>query len=67
VPVSCATRRRVHLDTWDRFIVPLPFGSGAFVCGEPMRVLEPADEEAGRRELEAALNAVSRKADALAQ
>jgi|SRR6185369_8535111 hypothetical protein len=66
VPVSYATRRRVFLKTWDRFMVPLPFGAGAFVCGVPMRVDESADEEAARRELESALNAAVRAADELA-
>jgi lysophospholipid acyltransferase (LPLAT)-like uncharacterized protein len=66
IPVSYATRRRLFLKTWDRFMVPLPFGTGAFVCGAPMRVLDSADEEGARRQLEDALNAAGRKADALA-
>jgi lysophospholipid acyltransferase (LPLAT)-like uncharacterized protein len=66
VPVSYATRRRFFLKTWDRFMVPLPFGTGAFVCGEPMRVLDSTDEEVARRQLEDALNDAARRADALA-
>jgi lysophospholipid acyltransferase (LPLAT)-like uncharacterized protein len=41
VPVlPCAarsTRRRV-LPTWDRMILPLPFGRGVLVCGAPIHV-----------------------------
>jgi hypothetical protein len=66
VPVSYATRRRVFLKTWDRFMVPLPFGTGAFVCGAPMSVPDSEDEEAARRRLESALNAAVREADRLA-
>lgn len=65
VPVSYATRRRMFLKTWDRFMVPLPFSAGAFVCGAPMHVPDSADEEAARRQLEAALNAAVREADEL--
>lgn len=66
VPVGYATRRRIFLKTWDRFMVPLPFGAGAFVCGAPMRVLDSADEEAERLKLERALNDAVRHADELA-
>jgi lysophospholipid acyltransferase (LPLAT)-like uncharacterized protein len=41
VPVlPCAarsTQRRV-LPTWDRMILPLPFGRGVLVCGAPIHV-----------------------------
>src|SRR5690349_531505 len=62
VPVSYATRRRVFLESWDRFMVPLPFGKGAFVCGAPMPVSATADEEAARLQLEDALNTAVREA-----
>jgi hypothetical protein len=55
----------VFLKSWDRFMVPLPFGTGAFVCAAPIRVLDSADEEEARRALEQALNAAGRQADEL--
>lgn len=70
-PILCATfsttRRRV-LRTWDRFVVPLPFGRGVFVWGEPVVVPRDADDdelERKRRELEDRLNEITREADAL--
>lgn len=62
VPVlPCAaqcTRRRV-LPTWDRMILPLPFGRGVLVCGAPIHV--PRDRWADSLPLIAA--AMSRAAD----
>jgi lysophospholipid acyltransferase (LPLAT)-like uncharacterized protein len=66
IPVSSSTRRRIFLKTWDRFMVPLPFGRGAFVCGTPLYFAEDADEEKACGGLEHALNEASRVADAIA-
>lgn len=53
--------------TWDRFLIPLPFGRGLFLYGEPIRVSREADEteqEEARLRLEAALNRLTDEADA---
>lgn len=67
VPVSSATRWRKHLKSWDRFMVPLPFGTGAFVCGPPLHIDGTADTEAARSRIEDAMNAASLAADELAR
>lgn len=59
LPVAFASTRFKRLDTWDRSVITLPFGSGMFVAGELVRVAEDADEEtqeAARLELETSLN-----------
>jgi lysophospholipid acyltransferase (LPLAT)-like uncharacterized protein len=64
-PVAVATHRRIELDTWDRAIVNLPFGRGARVAGSPIRVPRDANNatlENARREVEASLNAATRRA-----
>ena len=53
-PIAIATRRRVELTNWDRTAINLPFGRGAGVAGEPVRV--PADADGAA--LEAARHAV---------
>lgn len=68
VPYACSTRWGWRARSWDRFHVPLPFGRGAKVIGDP--VPPPAEAtaealEAHRLALEAALNAVTARADAL--
>jgi hypothetical protein len=66
--IACAwaTRRRVVLKSWDRFVIPLPFTRGVFVWGEPIHVAENARGpalDAARLAVEASLNAVTRAAD----
>ena len=64
-PSAIATSRRVVIDNWDRTTINLPFGRGAGVAAEPIRVAADADAaglEAARRLLEKRLNAATRRA-----
>lgn len=66
VPVSFATSRRRILSSWDRFLLPLPFGRGVFVVGREIELpwgLDAAGRETLRLRLEEALNAVTGEAD----
>jgi len=66
VPVSYATSRRRILSSWDRFLLPLPFGRGVFIIGREINVppgLDATGREALRLCLEEALHAVTREAD----
>ena len=68
-PVAMATSRRIEFNSWDRSAFNLPFSRGAVVLGDPIRVPAEADDdvlEAARRALEAALNAATDRAYALA-
>ena len=68
IPLGVATSRRRLLNSWDRFLVPLPFARGAFVWGDPIRIERSADEAtcaAAQQQIEAALNAVTATADRL--
>lgn len=68
VPIAYSAAPRRVLATWDRFILPLPFGRGVFVWGEPITVARDADDaalEAARRQVEDSLNALTRGADRL--
>lgn len=68
VPVAVATRHRIELNTWDRSALNLPFGRGAAVAGEFIRVPRDADDtalETARRAVETELNAVTERAYAL--
>jgi lysophospholipid acyltransferase (LPLAT)-like uncharacterized protein len=38
LPCAAQTSRRWVLKTWDRMVVPKPFGRGVLVLGEPIRV-----------------------------
>ncbi len=68
-PIAIANAWRKELDSWDRSVVPLPFGSGAVIVGAPIRVPPDADHarlEAARRAVEDSLNEVNARAYALA-
>lgn len=68
VPATFSSSRRVVMNSWDRFIVALPFSSGIILWGKPMAVprdLDAAGLEAKRLEVEAALIALSIEADRL--
>ncbi|MGE0370708.1 MAG: lysophospholipid acyltransferase family protein [Gammaproteobacteria bacterium] len=46
VPCAVITARHVRLGTWDRMVLPLPFGRGVLVCGPAIRVERGAWREA---------------------
>jgi lysophospholipid acyltransferase (LPLAT)-like uncharacterized protein len=65
-PLAYSARPRHVFETWDRFILPLPFGRGLFLWGEPLTVPRDAGEavvETARRQLEERLNALTDRAD----
>ncbi|MEP3668759.1 MAG: lysophospholipid acyltransferase family protein [Roseibium sp.] len=65
LPVAVATSRSIELNSWDKASINLPFGRGAIVLGELIHVASDADDdalEASRQEVEAGLNATTRRA-----
>jgi lysophospholipid acyltransferase (LPLAT)-like uncharacterized protein len=69
VPVAMATTRVRRLSNWDRTAISLPFGRMGVVRGEEIRVSRDADDaalEAARIQVENALNAITKRAYALA-
>jgi lysophospholipid acyltransferase (LPLAT)-like uncharacterized protein len=67
-PIAVVTSRRIDFNNWDRASIGLPFGRGAIVVGDAIRVDRHADEatcETARLALEASLDAVHARAYAL--
>ncbi|MGA7578557.1 MAG: lysophospholipid acyltransferase family protein [Desulfobaccales bacterium] len=65
VPLAVAASRRKIFQTWDRFVLPLPFSRLALLVGEPLHVppeARGAALEALRQELEARLNGLFHQA-----
>ena len=62
LPVGAQTSRHRVLPTWDRMVVPLPFGRGVIVCGMPIPVPREGWETA-LPAIEAALTAAADMAD----
>ena len=63
IPCAAQSTRRRILPTWDRMLLPLPWGRGVLVCGSPIIVPREA-WAASLPAIEAALNDVARQADA---
>jgi hypothetical protein len=68
VGLAWSTERRKVLDSWDRFVLPWPFGRGVYVFGGPIHVARHASDaemEAARLALETELIRITQQADAL--
>ncbi|MCP2670846.1 lysophospholipid acyltransferase family protein [Maricaulaceae bacterium EIL42A08] len=66
VPATWSTRWGKTFNSWDRFILPFPFGKGIIAYGEPITVprdATPETLEALRTELEARMIALTHLAD----
>ena len=66
VPVGVAARPARRLASWDRFMVPAPFGRCAVVFGGLIEVKSHDDREDARARAERALDEATDAADALA-
>jgi lysophospholipid acyltransferase (LPLAT)-like uncharacterized protein len=64
VPVGVGFSRKVVFSSWDRFQVPLPFGTIQLVYGEPLRFTDE-DDEANAEALRSSLLLVTEEADSL--
>jgi lysophospholipid acyltransferase (LPLAT)-like uncharacterized protein len=62
LPVAGSSTHRRILGSWDRMILPLPFGRGVLVCGAPVPVPRHGWEHACE-DITDALNAVSAEAE----
>ena len=67
IPVAFSARPARRLDSWDRTLVPWPFGRGLYLYGEPLVVARDAskqEQERLRVALEVELNRLTDQADA---
>jgi lysophospholipid acyltransferase (LPLAT)-like uncharacterized protein len=64
LPVAAQTRPRWTLRTWDRMVLPLPWGRGVMVIRPGIRIAR-GGVDAGLQAITAALNAATEQADQL--
>jgi lysophospholipid acyltransferase (LPLAT)-like uncharacterized protein len=64
LPCSAQTSRRITLRSWDRMVIPLPFGRGEIFCHAPIEVPRN-DWNAALPLIEAALSKAADEADLL--
>lgn len=68
LPATYSASPRRLLNSWDRFVVPKPFGKGVFIWGEPIHVPRDASDEQLAElmlRLETVMNDLSIRADTL--
>ncbi len=63
LPAAAQTRRRITLRSWDRMVLPLPFGRGALVCLPPLSMTRESGSSLAM--LADALTEAADRADAL--
>ena len=66
LPLTFSASLRYVLESWDRFVLPFPFGRGVFLWGEPIYISKNADDmkmSEKRVELEHALLELTLRAD----
>ena len=66
IPVGVSARPRWLAKSWDRYMVPMPFGRGCLIAGEPIFVPFDADEETVeqcRKRLEDEMNRLEQEAE----
>lgn len=70
IGLAWSTSHRIVFDSWDRFILPLPFGRGALIWSNPISPpsldASGAEIEAVRSQLENEMNRISAEADRIA-
>ncbi|GHU02954.1 hypothetical protein FACS1894186_8250 [Alphaproteobacteria bacterium] len=66
LPMSIAVKNSKFLKSWDNFMIPFPFGKGAFAVGKPIALPPDLDDtglEKARAEVESAVNALQDNID----
>lgn len=65
VPVGVGATRKIVFRSWDRFQLPLPFGTVQVVYGPPLTFAPDEDLEQARERIRVALTAATEEADRL--
>lgn len=63
VPITFATKRQRTLNSWDRFILVLPFAKGTIAIDDPISLPEEGDTESNRVLIETRMIAFSTEVD----
>ena len=66
VPYAVSSKPAPRLDSWDKFIIPLPFARGAIVFGPPIDCPREARLEDLQQALQTGMDAATRRAEELA-
>jgi lysophospholipid acyltransferase (LPLAT)-like uncharacterized protein len=65
LPLTYSIKNHKKLKSWDKFMLPFPFGKGLFLCGEVIDATAFSHKEDLRLIVQNNLNAITQKADAM--
>jgi len=65
MPVGTSSARPRFLQSWDRYLLPMPFSRCAVVFGEALRRAEGESDEAFLSRVDSAIDAMTDEADRL--
>ena len=66
ISMTLSVRNRIQFKSWDRFVLPLPFGRGIIIWGTPLTIASDTSDEALEKyktQIEDEMNALLRDAD----
>jgi len=63
LPITSASSRPRFFNSWDRYLLPLPFSRNVVVYGEPFAIPAAMPDEEAERWIARALDAATREAD----
>lgn len=63
VPTAVTCRRRIVFNSWDKFVLPLPFGRVVLAHGKPFTLDQNMNEAAAKEKVRQALNETSELSD----
>jgi len=66
VPYAVSSKPAPRLNSWDRFIIPLPFARGAIVFGPPIECPREASLTDLQQALQTGMDTATRRAEELA-
>lgn len=70
LPVTYSVKHKKILNTWDKFLIPMPFSKGVFICDEPIYLPENLNDDEFKHYktlLEEKLKRINKLADEMVQ
>jgi lysophospholipid acyltransferase (LPLAT)-like uncharacterized protein len=63
LPITSSSKRPRFLDSWDRYLLPLPFSENVVLYGEPFPIERDASDEQALERIGEALDRATKEAD----
>lgn len=65
IPLGVGVDRKILMNAWDKYLIPMPFSKCAIVFGEPFRITQVQENEDAKHLIRCALDACEKEAEML--